>query len=450
MHLGLLLVGLFACSDKAQDTAVEDTPLDAAPWPDWAFHHWVWEDESTTESLMEMVDGYAANDIPVGAVIIDSPWATGYSTYEWDTSFFPDPQGLIDDLHDRDIRVMLWTVPMINTDVKDLYAEAADAGYFLTTEAGGEPLVFSWWKGDGSLIDYFNPEAVEWWHELMAPVLEMGIDGWKCDGAEYSLLLTPGWSEHAGRTIDRLEYSRAYYDDFFSHTRDVLGDDRINTARPIDNYGADLGGDSVSFASVENNWAGWVGDQDPDFEGLKMALRNMYWSADYGYVSFGSDIGGYRTDDSELGREKEPFIRWAQMGAFSPVMENGGAGAHWPWQFDEETVSIYRDFVNIHYSILEYLNEQGAQAIAEERSMLTFLSDDTYQYLLGEDVFVAPILEEDGLVNVTFPSEDDWVYVFDDSQVYAASETVSLTIPLTEFSVFVRKDSEISETLLSR
>ena len=82
--------------------------------------------------------------------------------------------------------------------------------------------------------------------------------------------------------------------------------------------------------------------------------------------------------------------------------------------------------------------------------MLTFLSDDTYQYLLGEDVFVAPIMEEDGLVTVTFPSEDDWVYVFDDSQVYGPSETVSLTVPLAEFSVFVRQDSEISEILLSR
>jgi hypothetical protein len=51
---------------------------------------------------------------------------------------------------------------------------------------------------------------------------------------------------------------------------------------------------------------------------------------------------------------------------------------------------------------------------------------------------------------VTFPSEDEWVYVYDESQVFSASETASLTIPLSEYSVFVRQDSEISEILLSR
>ena len=70
----------------------------------------------------------------------------------------------------------------------------------------------------------------------------------------------------------------------------------------------------------------------------------------------GSDIGGYRSssDYGTLGRTKELFIRWAQLGAFSPLMENGGNGEHRPWMFDNtnQTLDIYRQFVKFHYELV--------------------------------------------------------------------------------------------------
>lgn len=441
----LVLVAAGCTDPSVDDVSGEDTDevtVPGAPWPDWAFAHWVWEDESTQDSLIEMVDGYEAHDIDVGAVIIDSPWATGYNTFEWDTGRFPDPQGLIDDLHARDIRVMLWIVPAVNVDVQPLYDAAAAAGYFMQTDADSGPAVIDWWKGDGSLLDYHNSDAVAWWHELMQPVLEMGIDGWKCDGLDFSASFAR-YSPAKGEKIDRLEYSHLYYRDFFDHTRDVLGDDRLITARPIDNYGADIGTDVVAFAPVDITWAGWVGDQDATFDGLKAALRNMYWSSEYGYLAFGSDIGGYREDDAfENGRGKEVFLRWAQVGALNPVMENGGGGEHWPWRFDDETVEIYRSFVDLHYALLPYLTAEGAVAFEAGTSLMQFTDKETYQYRLGPDVFVAPVLEEGGAVTVTLP-DGDWVYLFDETVVHHGSDVIDLVVPLDEAAVFVRQGSSV-------
>ena len=66
------------------------------PWPEWVLRHWVWEDESTQESAVSLVADYLARDIPVGAIIIDSPWETGYNTFAFDPKLYPDPQQMID------------------------------------------------------------------------------------------------------------------------------------------------------------------------------------------------------------------------------------------------------------------------------------------------------------------------------------------------------------------
>ena len=73
-----------------------------------------------------------------------------------------------------------------------------------------------------------------------------------------------------------------------------------------------------------------------------------------GYANFGSDIGGYRSGSGTLGRTKELFIRWAQLGAFSPLMENGGDKEHRPWMFDNtnETLNIYRKLVSVFHVFL--------------------------------------------------------------------------------------------------
>jgi alpha-D-xyloside xylohydrolase len=417
-----------------------------APWPDWTLQHWVWEDESTQDSLFEMVDGYAERDIPVGAVIIDSPWATGYNTFEWDTELFPDSQAMIDQLHERDIHVMLWVVPAINVEVEELYTYAAERSYFMQYDADSGPAVVDWWKGQGSLIDYFNPEAVEWWHGLMDPVLQQGIDGWKCDGLDFSSL-TANYSPGLGGDVERLDYSHAYYRDTFDYTREVLGDDRVNTARPIDNYDTGIGGDPVAFAPVDINWAGWVGDQDATFGGLVAALDNMLHSAEYGYVNFGSDIGGYREDGSELGRDKEVLIRWAQLGAFNPIMENGGSGAHWPWLFDEETTEIYRSYVLQHHAMIEYLTAEGALAFEEGISLMDFTPGGTYDFMLGPDIFVAPMMESGTSRTVQLPQEGSWIYLYDSGVAGSAGDELSLEVPIEHFPVFVREGSAVGDVL---
>lgn len=53
--------------------------------------------------------------------------------------------------------------------------------------------VVKWWHGHGAFVDFANPEAKKWFTSLMDRVLDMGFDGWKCDGADPLILLLRPW-----------------------------------------------------------------------------------------------------------------------------------------------------------------------------------------------------------------------------------------------------------------
>jgi hypothetical protein len=401
--------------------------LTPPPWPTWVLEHWVWENEGDQTSALALVDDYLAHDVPVGAAIIDRPWEVEPTAFEPDPALYPDLGTLVDDMHMRGVHVFMWAVSMVN-ETASTFAEAETNDYLL-----GNAALIDWWAGTGALLDYTNPAAVDWWHGLMDNILDLGIDGWKCDGVDpyVSTLTNP---VGLGGTVTWDDYRDAYYRDFFEYTRSRLGPDRVITARPSDSYvGLPI---QVPFAPPDVNFAGWVGDQDGDFGGLEAALANMLASSQLGYVNFGSDIGGFR--GSGL-RDREVFVRWAQLGALSGVMENGGGGEHRPWMYDSEVLDVYRTFTVLHHELIPYLYGQGARSWEDGRSVMRFQPADTsYSYMLGDDLLVAPFLEAGTSRNVTFPA-GRWIEWLDESTAYDGPATETLDFPLATFPVFVRE-----------
>ncbi|NLH48035.1 MAG: hypothetical protein GX444_05450 [Myxococcales bacterium] len=420
--------------DDDNDSVVVPPANHPAPeWPEWVLRPWVWEDESTQESALNYVQDYLANDIPVGAIIVDSPWETGYNTFDFEPTAFPDPQEMVDTFHDLGVRVMLWITPNVNVDSPN-YQEGLDNGYYVQNGA-----TYEWWKGEGSLIDYNNPDAMDWWHGMMNNVLDLGIDGWKCDGSEYQVYLWLSVDTFTG-AISPKEYQNLYYRDFFYYTRQYLGKDRVITARPVDSYMVPFWG--PSFAPRDANLAGWVGDQDPTWLGMNAALINLYFSGERGYVNFGGDIGGYRSDEM---RDPELFVRWAQLGAMCPIMENGGGGEHRPWMYGEEVLGIYRDFAKLHYALIPYLYSQGAEYFAAGLSVYRPLAKFEWSHMLGDEILVAPITAAGGEKEVTFPA-GIWIDYFTREE-YVGPSVQTLTFPLARYPIFIRQGAIIPQYL---
>jgi len=213
----------------------------------------------------------------------------------------------------------------------------------------------------------------------------------------------------------------------------------------------------LKFSPRDVVFAGWVGDQTPTFYGLIAALKNIMYSAWADYVNFGSDIGGYLSGSGE--RNKTVFIRWAQLGAFLPVMENGGNKEHRPWKFDNnnETLDIYRKFVHIHTELSPYFLSAGTEAFEKGTSVLFpnenrfAISIKDFGYRLYEDIFVTPVTSENNNLQVNFPgtNKEQWVDWWDHTRIYNAKVKVNYQTTLANFPVFKRKGSIIPLRVIS-
>ncbi|MFN3199133.1 MAG: TIM-barrel domain-containing protein [Bradymonadia bacterium] len=397
--------------------------------PRWAFSPWISKDISDRDDTFAFVAGFRERDIPVGVVVLDSPWETHYNTFVPNPSRYPDFEQMVADLRADDIRTVLWITQMINSVSLDLEvggdrymgpspnlaeAELCD---FLVED--GE--VFTWWKGRGAGLDFFNPQARTWWHRQQDDLYDMGIAGWKLDFGEQYIEADPMMTAEGPQSLQA--YSEAYYEDFYAYGASRLGTDEFVTmVRP---YDKSYQFEGRFYARPEHAPVAWVGDNRRDWVGLVDALDHTFRSAQAGYVVVGSDVGGY-LDFEDVGFTPGPpvpfiwetFVRWVAMGAMTPFMQLHGRANLEPWNLperSEEALAVYRYWAWLHEAMVPFWYSLAEQAYAGGDNIIRPIGDtpeawaDDWRYQLGDALLVAPIIEPGGVRNVTLPEGARWI-----------------------------------------
>lgn len=417
---GLLFLCMIFGTVSGTDPIVPPVDLAPSPYHRWAHEHWVWNHNSMSDQadVKQLMDDYEAHDIKFSGVNIDSTWATAYNNFEVDQDKFEDFPGLVSDIHKRGKRVILWATSFIDTDNPD-FQMAVDNKY-LVRDKFGKVRPMKWWHGEGGLIDYTNPDAMKWWHGLMDKVLKLengdGVDGFKCDASDPYILEYLLAGEALGYNDVPYEgyhqYADLYYGDFFNYTREIRGDSGLIMSRPVDCVYRPTTRVCLAQSPKFVMTSGWVGDDEATMNGLRGCARKVIYSAWDGYSAFGCDIGGYRAHtDMSAAEVKEYFLRSAQLNAFLPLMENGGAGEHRPWLVnggDDEITEVYRELVNQHTRLAPHHLTLGSYALESDTSIIQPLAvnehrdherqrshrqypePSTFEYTIGNDIFVHP------------------------------------------------------------
>lgn len=441
------------------DEVIEVPPIYT---PRWAFEPWISKDISDTDDTYAFVEGFTSRNIPVGVVVLDSPWETNYNTFIPNPDRYPRFDTLISDLHAQDIRLVLWVTQMVNDDSFDLepggdtyrgaspnYKEAKEKGYFINDAER-----YTWWKGTGGAIDFFNKDARAWWHRQQDPLFELGLDGFKLDFGD-SYIMTPTVRTAEGEKPHQ-EYSEAYYRDFYAYGVHKRG--RENFVTMVRPYDESYTFEGRFFARKEHAPVGWVGDNRRDYIGLEDALDHIFRSARAGYVMLGSDIGGYLDrDDRDLTQvipfDVDVFARWTAVSAMMPFMQLHGRANITPWTVPErqdEIVDMYRMWSNIHSELVPFFYSLAQEAYAGGENILQPLGDaGDYRFLVGDAFLVAPILDASGTREVELPAGSRWYDFFDQAApprdggttvTYDATRIDRLPIFIREGAIIPRGD----------
>ena len=364
---------------------------------------------------------------------------TQYNTYRWNEYRYPEPATIIDDLHNRDIRVILWVTGIINKG-SELYSTVWDKYCYPNQEPNHDPVTekcarVEWWHGgpDSIHIDFRKLEARNWFADIISPLMTTDFDGFKCDTAadKYYIPL-----EDSNGTpledINGTQLRNHYYETFYQIAKEQKPEGIIlSTAysRKMDNI------DGVG-APIQASPINWPGDFCGNFkQGLRKQMRDVYESAKLGYGAPGVEVGGYNI--CMYGISKWALIRYAQFGALTPLMENGGLDKdHEPWRHnDEDTIRIYRYFATLHSELVPYLFSYGVEAHRTRTSILRgidlIVGDDPedlkYEshHKLGEELFVSLVTNKAKSKEVVFPQKGRWIDYWNEEQVYSGGTRVT-------------------------
>ena len=381
--------------------------------PAWSFGLWLTTsfttpyDEATVTSF---IDGMAERDLPLSVFHFDCFWMREFhwTDFVWDPATFPDPAGMLARLKARGLRVCVWINPYIAQRSR-LFEEGKEKGYLVRRTDGS---VWQWdrWQAGMALVDFTNPAAAQWYAGYLGELLDQGVDCFKTDFGER--IPSQDVVYHDGSDPARMHnyYTHLYNRTVFETLSDVRGEgEAVLFARS-----ATAGGQQFPVH--------WGGDNDSSFASMAETLRGGLSLGLSGFGYWSHDIGGFEGTPDPL-----VFKRWLAFGLLSSHSRlHGSDSVRVPWAFDDEAVDITRRFTHLKHTLMPYLGRVADEARTDGLPMLRHLMlefpDDRSalhvdtQYMLGDALLVAPVLDPDGDVDVYVP-EGTWTSLLDGSTV---------------------------------
>lgn len=412
--------------------------------PGWALLPWL-DAIYGSDNVRRIAQKLKAGGYPVSALWSED-WrggtqsASDYTLDEdWlvDTKLYPDFEKFIKELHGLGYKFMTYNNTFLTSDA-EVFPEAKQKGYGIR-KADGSMYTFTGAKFvPASLLDLWNPAARDWAKAQYATGLAAGADGWMADFCEW--LPTDAVMADGSLGIDR-------------HQQYAVECQRLNREL-FDAWHAKDGVERLFF--VRSAWLGsqplvsvvWGGDQQTDFspgDGLPSVIPIGLGLGVTGFPYYGHDIAGYASTGAPF-TDKELFFRWVTLGALSPVMRTHHgkfAQGNWQWEKDADSEAHLLQWTRFHAALWPYLWMLAQDPQLPMMRTLALHYPDfaagwtrTDQYLLGDRLLVAPIVEQGKTQRSVSLPAGGW-YRFDGGAAISGPVELSAEASWTQIPLFV-------------
>lgn len=397
MFMGDENLDLFVFFGEPKDILDEYTDLVGKPGmpPLWSFGTWM--SRITYFSEKEGYDVAAnirKNKYPCDVIHFDTGWfdVDWQCDYKFSENRFQNPQQMLKDLKSQGFHVCLWQLPYF-TPKNRYFPELIKKDMYVKNGNGELPY-------EDVVLDFSNPETVDWYQNKLAGLLNIGVSAIKVDFGEAAPLNgiyasgKSGWYEHNLYPVR--------YDMAVSEITRKLHNENIMWAR-------------AAWAGSQRYPLHWGGDAATTNTGMLGTLRAGLSFGLSGFSFWSHDMGGFVKSTPE-----DLYCRWLPFGFLTSHTRAHGAPPTEPWLYDSKRVQdVFRKSAEMKYRLMPYVYAQAKECTEKGLPMLRALfvefPDDPGawkvddEYLFGSQILVAPLLESGITGRTVYLPEGKWI-----------------------------------------
>ena len=362
--------------------------------PLWSFGTWMSRiTYFSQEEGLEIARQLRAKRIPADVIHFDTGWfGTDWQCdYQFAKDRFKDPVKMLKQLAKDGFHTCLWQLPYF-TPKNRFFNEIIDKGLHVKNATGGMPV-------EDAILDFSNPETVDWYQQKIEGLLKQGVSTIKCDfgeAAPYNGFYHSGKGGLYEHNLYPLRYNKALWE-------------VVERNHP---------GEGIIWA--RSAWAGsqryalhWGGDAATTNTGMLGDLRGGLSFGLSGFSFWSHDMGGFVTASPE-----DIYRRWLPFGFLSSHTRAHGAPPTEPWLISESFTDAFRACAEMKYKLMPYVWEQAKECsklgLPMVRALLVEFPHDQGawyvedEYMFGSKMLVAPLLESGNSRNVYLP-KGKWI-----------------------------------------
>lgn len=444
---------------------------DVPMFPYWTYGYWQSRERyKTQDEAVGVVKKYRELGIPLDGIIQDwRYWGEDsvWNRMAFDETRFPDPKGMVDQVHDMNAHLMIVAWPGFGPLTKQ-YADFKSRNMLLN--------FLTWPPNSGTKpYDVYNPTARDiYWNYLNEGVFSfIHNDAWWLDSSE------PDHIEVKDEDFEQPTFLGPY--------RSVVNAFPLEHIKGVSTHQRATTDKKRVFILTRSAFAGqqrygansWSGDVVTDWDVLRKQISAGLNFSLCGIPYWNSDIGGFFVWRFPGGVDNKAFheiyVRWLQFGAFCPMMRSHGTDTPREiYQFGDKGEWAYdaiAKFINLRYRMLPYLYSTSWDVSANRSSMMRALVMDfpqdekaldiDNQYMFGKSFLVCPVTdpmyvktkkEGDNYIDpvedfsdikttpVYLPANTQW-YDFWTGKKYKGGKTIDRKAPIDIMPVFVKAGS---------
>ncbi len=369
-----------------------------------------------------------------------------YEDFDFSEShYWKDPKKLIDELHKEGIRFVLWQIPVYKqmsdqepvNEQNEADCEDAVKRKLCVFKKDGDVyrIPEGHWFGNSMIPDFTNPETRKSWFSKRQYLLDIGVDGFKTDGGEFILSdSTRYWDGRMGEACEN-----SYAQEYLNAYSNFIGTSHVMFSR-------------AGYTGSVRTPIHWAGDHMSTYDELRNCLIAGLSAAMSGIFYWSFDIGGFAGKLPSM----DLYLRSTQFACFCPVMQwhSEPVGGQFkdilstdnirnersPWNIAEtyncpEFEEEIRYWHWLRMSLLPYILDTAVMSRSNQQPMMRPLryewQDDLEvidiedEYLFGESLLIAPILEENKKTRSLYLPDGEWFGLFTGKHLKGGKRIVS-------------------------